>query len=398
LMYFLDKQHEDGFMQNFDGYMLETGAALWSIGEHYRYTHDDEWVKQIALKLLKSCEYIINWRNRNKKEELRGKGYGMIEGQVADPHDPYHQFMLNGYAYLGLSRVAEMLSKIDPAQSKRLKQEAEELKKDIRNALTEAMARSPVVPLGDGTWCPTIPPWAEARSLLSLYAEKGNWFSHLTFFCRDSLLGPLNLIFQEVIDPKEQLADHLVNYYAELMHERNVAFSQPYYSQHPWVHLRCGEVKAFLKAYYNSLASLPDRETYTFWEHYPGVGSPHKTHEEGWFLMQTRWMLWMEQGQTLKLLSGIPRDWMENGKCIELNRIASYFGPISLKVESKLNQGQIEAKIECSSNQQPKIIELRLPHPQGKKATKVKGGTYNAQTETIRIKPFKNSAEVILEF
>ena len=398
LMYFLDKQREDGFMQNFDNYMLETGAALWSIGEHYRYTRDDAWLKRITPKLLRSCEYIVNCRKRNKNDGLRGKGYGMIEGQVADPNDPYHQFMLNGYAYLGLSRVAEMLSKLDPNQSKRLRQEAEELKSDIRGAFFEAMARSPVVPLGDGTWCPTAPPWAEARGLMSLYAEKGNWFSHLTFFCRDSLLGPFHLIFQEVIDPKEKAANHLVNCCTELMHERNVALSQPYYSQHPWVHLRRGEVKAFLKTYYNSLASLSDRETYSFWEHYPGVGSPHKTHEEGWFLMQTRWMLWMEQGQTLKLLSGIPRDWMKNGKRIELNRVASYFGPILLKAESKLKQGRIVAKIECPSKQQPKCIELRLPHPQGKKATKVKGGTYDAQTETVKIEPFKNSAEVILDF
>jgi len=398
LMYFLDKQREDGFMQNFDNYMLETGAALWSIGEHYRYTRDDAWLKRITPKLLRSCEYIVNCRKRNKNDGLRGKGYGMIEGQVADPNDPYHQFMLNGYAYLGLSRVAEMLSKLDPNQSKRLGQEAEELKSDIRGAFFEAMARSPVVPLGDGTWCPTAPPWAEVRGLMSLYAEKGNWFSHLTFFCRDSLLGPFHLIFQEVIDPKEKAANHLVNCCTELMHERNVALSQPYYSQHPWVHLRRGEVKAFLKTYYNSLASLSDRETYSFWEHYPGVGSPHKTHEEGWFLMQTRWMLWMEQGQTLKLLSGIPRDWMKNGKRIELNRVASYFGPILLKAESKLKQGRIVAKIECPSKQQPKCIELRLPHPQGKKATKVKGGTYDAQTETVKIEPFKNSAEVILDF
>jgi hypothetical protein len=106
----------------------------------------------------------------------------------------------------------------------------------------------------------------------------------------------------------------------------------------------------------------------------------------------------MEQGQTLKLLSGIPRDWMKNSKRIELNRVASYFGPISLKVESKLKQGRIVAKIECSSKQQPKRIELRLPHPQGKKATNVKGGTYNAQTETVKIEPFKNSVEVTLEF
>ena len=356
------------------------------------------WFKSIASKLLKSCEYIIRCRQRNKDEGLRGKGYGMIEGQVADPHDPYHQFMLNGYAYLGLSRVAEMFSKLDPIQSRRIKQEAEELKSDIREAFFEAIARSPVVPLGDGTWCPTAPPWAEARGLLSLYAEKGNWFSHLTFFCRDSLLGPFHLIFQEIIDPKEKAADQLVNCCTELMHERNVALSQPYYSQHPWVHLKRGEIKAFLKAYYNSLASLSDQETYTFWEHYPGVGSPHKTHEEGWFLMQTRWMLWTEQGQTLKLLSGIPRDWMENGKRIELNKVASYFGHMSLKVESKLKQGWIVAKIECPSKQQPRILELRLPHPDGVKATKVKGGTYDAQTETVKIEPFKDSAEVILEF
>ena len=32
LMYFLDKQHDDGFIQNFGDYMLETGAALWSLG------------------------------------------------------------------------------------------------------------------------------------------------------------------------------------------------------------------------------------------------------------------------------------------------------------------------------------------------------------------------------
>jgi len=189
-----------------------------------------------------------------------------------------------------------------------------------------------------------------------------------------------------------------LGYCTELMHEHNVALSQPYYSQHPWVHLRRGEIKAFLKTYYNSLASLSDRETYTFWEHYPGVGSPHKTHEEGWFLMQTRWMLWMEQDQTLKLLSGIPRDWMKSSKRIELNKVASYFGFISLKVESNLKQGRIVAKIECPTKQQPKCIELRLPHPQGKKATKVKGGIYDAQTETVKIEPFKDSAEVILEF
>src|SRR5207249_4573088 len=118
---------------------------------------------------------------------------------------------------------------------------------------------------------------------------------------------------------------------------RNVAFSQPYYSPHPWVHLRRGEVKQFLKAYYNGFASLADRETYSFWEHYFHA-SPHKTHEESWFLMQTRWMLYMEQGQTLKLLPGVPRAWLGNGKGIELVDAATYLGPLSFSLRSSLER------------------------------------------------------------
>jgi|YelNatPaOPRAMG01_1025707.scaffolds.fasta_scaffold51877_4 hypothetical protein len=64
---------------------------------------------------------------------------------------------------------------------------------------------------------------------------------------------------------------------------------------------------------------------------------------------------------------------MENGKSIELNGVASYFGPISLRVDSKLDRGKIEARVKCSLERQPKIVELRLPHPYSKRATEVKG-------------------------
>jgi hypothetical protein len=397
LTYFLDKQHEDGFMQNFGGYMLETGAALWSMGEHYRYTRDDEWVKQIEPKLLKACEFMLQWRRRNMRDDLRGKGYGLMEGKVADPEDPYHSFMLNGYAYLGMSRVAEMLRNTDPAAAQKWQGEAEAFKADIRKAFAESMAKSPVIPLGDGTWCPTAPPWVEYRGPLSLFADGGKWFTHGSVVSRDSLLGPLYLVFQEVLDPKEPATDFLLSFHSELMTERNVAFAQPYYSRHPVIHLRRGEVKPFLKDYYNEVASLADRQTYTFWEHYFHA-SPHKTHEEAWFLMQTRWMLWMEQGNTLKLLAGVPRAYFEDGKHIEIKRAASYFGPVSLKTESKLRDGRIVATVDCGLDRGLKRVELRLPHPEGRKPTSVAGGQYNPATETVSIAPFTGHAEVILRF
>jgi hypothetical protein len=397
LMYFLDKQHDDGMIQNFGGYMSETGAALWSMGEYYRYTRDTLWVKQVEPKLLKSCEFLLKWRERNKTESLRGKGYGMIDGKVADPEDQFHQFMLNAYAYIGMSRIAEMLSIVDPVNSNRLKLEADSWKQDIRTSFFNSMASSPVVPLGDGTWCPTVPPWTETRALRLLYLNNETFMSHGTFLISDAMLGPLYLIFCEVLDPEEQAAQMLFNYHSELFYQRNAAFSQPYYSRHNWIQLKLGMVKPFLKTYYNTFSALADRETYTFWEHLYKV-SVHKTHEEAWFLMETRWMLYFEDGQTLRLLPGVPRKWLEDGKKIELKNVASYFGPLSLTVNSCLNKGYIEAGIECNSERMPQEVILRLPHSTGKKPVNVIGGTYNNTDESVIIKPFKGKADIRLVF
>jgi hypothetical protein len=397
LMYFLDKQNEDGMIQNFGGYTGETGSVLWSIGEYYRYTHDTAWVKQIEPKLLKSCEYMLQWRNRNKKESLRGKGYGMIEGKVADPVDPFHQYMLNAYASMGISRMAETLHEIDPANSSRLKQEAESWKQDIRASFFNSMAGSPVVPLGDGSWCPTVPPWTEAQSLRLLYLNNETFLSHGTFTISDAMLGPLYLVFCEVLDPKEPASKMMLDYHQELLLQRNGAFSQPYYSRHNWVQLKLGMTKPFLKTYYSTFSALADRETYTFWEHLYKL-SPHKTHEEAWFFMETRWMLYLEEGQTLKLLAGVPRKWLEDGKEIEVSNVASYFGPLSFRVISNTNKGYIEATIECKSERMPRQVILRVPHPEGKKPVRVTGGSYNEADETVTVEPFNGTAGILVEY
>jgi len=367
------------------------------MGEYYRYTRDTLWVKQVEPKLLKSCEFLLKWRERNKTESLRGKGYGMIDGKVADPEDQFHQFMLNAYAYIGMSRVAEMLSIVDPVNSNQLKQEAESWKEDIRASFFNSMAGSPVVPLGDGTWCPTVPPWTETRALRLLYLNNEKFMSHGTFLISDAMLGPLYLIFCEVLDPEEQAAQMLFNYHSELFYQRNAAFSQPYYSRHNWIQLKLGLVKPFLKTYYNTFSALADRETYTFWEHLYRV-SPHKTHEEAWFLMETRWMLYFEDGQTLRLLPGVPRKWLEDGKKIELKNVASYFGPLSLTVSSNVRNGYIEASVECSSARKPEKVILRIPHPSDKRPVKVSGGTYDDASESVTIAPFTGKAIIRIEY
>ncbi|MFC2086676.1 hypothetical protein ACFLSA_00730 [Bacteroidota bacterium] len=397
LTYFLDKQHENGLIQNFGGYMVETGAALWSVGEYFRYTGDQEWIREIKPKLMKSCEFLIRWREENMTEDLKGKGYGMISGKVADPEDHFHQYMLNGYAYIGLKRVSEMLNNIDPEYAERLNKVAKAWKEDIRASLIRSIAESPVIPAGDGTWCPTLPPWTESKGPQALFADPGNVYTHGSFTSRDALIGPMYLIFCEVLDPMEEISDMILRYHTELLYQGNTAFSQPYYSRHDWVQLKKEMVKPFLKTYYTALSALADRETYTFWEHIYHA-SPHKTHEEAWFLMQTRWMLYMENKDTLNLFQGIPRNWLSDGNEIVLENMVSYFGPLSLKLNSDISAGQINVTITCNNNEKPSTVLLRIPHPDFKTARSVTGGIYNAKTETVKIESFNGKATVVLKF
>lgn len=398
LQYFLDKQHEDGFIQNFNGYMLETGAALWQMGEHYRYTRDDSWLAARKDQLLLAYDCLVAWRNRNKDEALRGYGYGMLEGKTADPEDPYHSFMLNGYAYLGMHRLAEMLRDLDPSASESIAKEAAALKRDIRAGFFHAMSRSPLIPLGDGSWIPTAPPWMEDQGPLCLYAKRANWVTHGTVTTRDSLLGPLYLVFQEVLAADEVASGFLLESHLELMCTRNVAFSQPYYSIHPFVHLQRGEVKAFLKAYYNGFAGLADRHTYTFWEHYWHC-SPHKTHEEGWFLLQTRQMLYREAGASLFLLPGIPRSWLADGQQIELDKAASYFGQLFLSVRSDLTHGKVYVTLRSDASRLPAEVQMRIPHPQGKRPCCIEGQVvHRIDNDRFLLKHYQGHAELVFHY
>lgn len=114
--------------------------------------------------------------------------------------------------------------------------------------------------------------------------------------------------------------------------------------------------------------------------------------------MQTRCMLYLEEGDTLHLLSAIPRRWMKNNKHIELKNVSSYFGKFTLHVESNVNDNYISTQIECAGNRAPKALKLRLPHPGGCKAISTNRGIYDADSETVLISDFKRTANITLHF
>ncbi len=361
IQYFLEKQHDNGFMQNFFDYMPETGAVLWTMGEHYLYTRDDAWARDVERSVKKACEWIVERRHADSPE---GVGRGMIVGKVADPVDEYRSFMLNSYQYMGLTAAAVLLQNVDPEAAERYTEEAGRFGADIRRALKLARERSPVVPLGDGRYVPSSPPWAEGTGFNAFGYDGNSAYSHETVYVKDSLLGPLYAAFAGVIPPAGPLAGEMLEAHHEHMTQDGIALSQPYYSCHPFLNLRRGETKAFLGAFYTGLASIADRETYTFWEHHFGV-STHKTHEEGWFLLQLRQMLYLETADELRLVSAIPRTYLESGKRVRLDGARSHFGPLFVTIESRTDSGRIDATVSCPEGTARGLrrVTLRLRTP-----------------------------------
>ena len=107
---------------------------------------------------------------------------------------------------------------------------------------------------------------------------------------------------------------------------------------------------------------------------------------------------YLEEGHTLRLLAGAPRAYLADGKTVAVENAASYFGPLSFRVESHATQGLIRATVTCAGDRHPDVVEFRVPHPDGLHAKSVEGGVYDSTTETVRIAPFRGAATITLKY
>jgi hypothetical protein len=73
--------------------------------------------------------------------------------------------------------------------------------------------------------------------------------------------------------------------------------------------------------------------------------------------------------ETLRLLFATPRRWLEDGKTITVERAPTAFGPVSLRVQSNLTQGEILADLELPARNIPNQTLLRIRVPEGWRVT-----------------------------
>jgi hypothetical protein len=68
---------------------------------------------------------------------------------------------------------------------------------------------------------------------------------------------------------------------------------------------------------------------------------------------------------TLRLLFGTPRRWLEDGKTIQVERAPTAFGRVSLTMHSNLSKGEVIAEIDLPNRNPAKAMFLRARVPEG---------------------------------
>lgn len=362
-------------------YNQHHGWVLWMLGEHYWFTRDREWLNRVAPKVVKGCDWVIRERRRTIEEAertpLRAIERGLLPpGRLEDIGDWRCWLSTNVYSWWGLRNAGEALFAIGHPEGKRLAEEAEAYHKDLLAAFGEAMRRSPVVQLRDGSWVPHIP---------SDVHRRGRSFGWIT----ETLEGAIHLVRTGAIEPWDRVATWIIQDYEDNLYLseqfgydlRGPAFDRYWFSlggismqanllHNPIPYLLRDEPKHFLRAYFNAFAVSYFPDTRMMTEHaLPKIGDwrgdHFKSSDESNSTYWLRCMFVEERGENLLLGSAIPRYWLEDGQRIGITNTATHFGPMSLRMESAVARGQIDMMLQPPLRNPPKMIRARFRHPEG---------------------------------
>lgn len=108
---------------------------------------------------------------------------------------------------------------------------------------------------------------------------------------------------------------------------------------------------------------------------------PPNSASNGFFLWMLRSLLIQDwdlddngKPETLRLLFATPRRWLEDGQTISVLRAPTAFGEVSLRVQSRLNQGEVLAEIDLPQRQHPARTLLRLRMPKSWRVASARAG------------------------
>lgn len=364
-------------------YAMNHGFVLWGVADHYLMTRDRAYLERVAPQLIKGCDFLINERRSTmgKPGADRPQTHGLAPASsLEDVVEYQYWFAPNAYFCLGMKRVGQALADIGHPEAERIAAEAEKYRQDIEKNMREAATVSAAARLRDGYYVPYV-------------SSRVFHWRHLTEgWIREALYPSLQLATAEVVSPEDalitwmldELEDNIyfswqsgynVEDYEQTWFERGGVTLQPCLVDSTTIYMARDEMKAAMRAFWNTyaLSIFPDVNCFTEWAKALGVpaGPLYKTSDESRFVMWLRQLMIWEDGDRLWFGRATPKEWLEDGKTVRIERAATVFGTAGLAIHSEIAAGRIAATVQIPTRTPPKEVWLRLRHPAGLEPTQV---------------------------
>jgi hypothetical protein len=354
IRYLLSFQQKNGAIMLIDGHWKETGIALWAVTRHARLTGDKAWLKSVWPQIQRGVAYIKTMRQKasaDPKSLTAGLiPEGFSDGGLGGINPEYTNVYWTLTGMQAAIEAAHWLGKIADAGA--WQQEYD----DFMAAFRKATRRDLQTDALGNRYLPI-----SMRKGQKLSPQKAQWaFLHALFpgkvFTPDDPLVVGNLAMlraaecQGLVRDTGWIGEGVWNYFGS-------------FYAHGWLWTGQGQKAAQTLYSFGNHASplLVWRE-----EQMPtGKGDqicgdmPHNWASAE-FIRLVRHLLVLERGNDLHLFEGLPRAWIQAGKKIRVQGVATEFGPISLELAISADRKQAFLTLDPPARTPPRNIVVHL--------------------------------------
>jgi hypothetical protein len=353
---FRQNQEPNGHIKGFANWGVYTPGLIYSVAKHYLLSGNRANLEALLPQTLKALDWCL--AEMRQAAARPGPPRGLILAPLNDlSHDARAWAFNQAYFFAGVDLLGRALADIGHPRAAECRAAALAMRAAVQRGFAQAAVSAPLVQLRDHTWTPCVPGDALTPRRLPEV-----WYP------TDVDTGPLHLARLQALDPNGPLTTYLLD-----DHEDNLYFkgwgmaNEPVYNQQATAYLLRDEVKPAIRAFYSMMACAFSHSVFEPVEHRWGWGQyfgPPST-DGAWFELYRHMLIQERDDGTLLLLQATPRKWLEDGKRIRVERAPTYYGPLSLTVESRAGAAELCAAITMPNRRRPKVVLVRLRHPHG---------------------------------
>jgi hypothetical protein len=385
----------------------QAGFKLNDVARYYWQTRDADGVRKLRSwpkpKNYRASEKepTSGWEVEAKRLDQNRTGpHGLfpLEQYCGDIHTPVLTINANAKAWRGLRDLSAVLSEIgETSEAAHYADVAREFRQTVLTAIEKSENRSiepPFIPVALYTNEPAHDPICDVRigsywNIIIGYtigsgifppgSAEENWIPHYQEQHGGLFMGMLR-------------SGGMSNTWWNTEYKLNPLYGTRYALDT----LRRDDVERSLVSFYGMLAQGFTRNTFICAEGASIIPSdprgrlvslPPNSAANAHALSMLRYLLVQDwdvdddgKPDTLRLLFGTPKRWLEDGKTLKVERAPTAFGPVSIHLQSDLRNGNVVAEVDLPQRNEPKRTLLRARVPDGWKVT---SATANGKTLTV---------------